>query len=112
MTTISISEKGNEHLKSLDVFNNEKIRGEVFQTWSSFTTGSKKKRGRIHTWSDGEKSMIKMEIDETKVIDVNSGFIASELGVESVEAYGAGQGEDVGGKAKLASPLEPGIAFV
>ena len=105
-------EKGNEHLKSLDVFNNEKIRGEVFQTWSSFTTGSKKKRGRIHTWSDGEKSMIKMEIDETKVIDVNSGFIASELGVESVEAYGAGQGEDVGGKAKLASPLEPGIAFV
>ena len=105
-------EKGNKHLKSLDVFNDEKIRSEVFQTWSSFTTGSKKKRGRIHTWSDGEKSMISMEIDETKVINANSGFIASELGVESVEAYGAGQGEDVGGKAKLASPLEPGIAFV
>ena len=56
--------------------------------------------------------MISMEIDETKVINANSGFIASELGVESVEAYAAGQGEDVGGKAKLASPLEPGIAFV
>ena len=56
--------------------------------------------------------MISMEIDETKVINANSVFIATELGVETVEAYGAGQGEDVGGKAKLASPLEPGIAFV
>ncbi len=105
-------EEGHRHLKALDVFNNEKTRGEVFQAWSSFTTGSKKKRGRIHTWSDGEKSLISMEIDETKVINANSGFIATELGVETVEAYGAGQGEDVGGKAKLASPLEPGIAFV
>ena len=94
------------------MFKNDKIKGEVFQAWSSFTTGSKKKRGHIHTWSDGEKSMISMEIDETEVINVNSGFIASELGVKIVEAYGVGQGEDVGGKAKLASPLEPGIAFV
>ena len=43
---------------------------------------------------------------------MNSEFIAQALGVTSVEAYHAGEGEDVAGKAKFAFPLEPGIAFL
>ena len=103
---------GLNHLKSMDVFANEQMRGEVMQTWMALTTGSKKKRGRIHTWSHGEKQLIISAIDETSVINMNSGFIAQALGVSSVEAYPAGEGEDVAGKARFAFPLEPGIAFL
>ena len=103
---------GMNHLKSLDVFANEQMRGEVMQTWMALTMGSKKKRGRIHTWSQGEKQLILSDIDETSIINTNSKFIAHALGVSSVEAYSAGEGEDIAGKAKFASPLEPGIAFL
>ena len=46
-------------------------------------------------------------IDEASTINMNSEFIAQALGVTSVEAYHAGEGEDVAGKAKFAFPLEP-----
>ena len=49
-----------------------------------------------------------MEIDETSD-NANSGFIATELGVETVAFKMTGR--NVGGKAKLASPRS-GIAFV
>ena len=51
-------------------------------------------------------------IDEASVINMNSNFIAHALGVSSVKAYPAGEGEDVAGKARFAFPLEPGIAFL
>ncbi len=101
-----------DHLKSMDVFSDEQMRGEVMQTWMALTTGSKKKRGRIHTWSQGEKQLILSVIDEASTINMNSDFIAQALGVSSVEAYPAGEGEDVAGKARFAFPLEPGIAFL
>ena len=103
---------GMDHLKSMDVFSVEQMRGEVMQTWMALTMGSKKKRGRIHTWSQGEKQLIMSAIDEASTINMNSEFIAQALGVTSVEAYHAGEGEDVAGKAKFAFPLEPGIAFL
>jgi len=34
------------------------------------------------------------------------------LGVDTVEVFIAGEAEDVGGKARISFPLEPGIAFV
>ena len=49
---------------------------------------------------------------ENDVINAAADFIAAALDVESVVAYPVGEGEDVGGKAKVAFPLEPGIAFV
>ena len=101
-----------DHLKSMEVFSDEQMRGEVMQTWMALTTGSKKKRGRIHTWSQGEKQLILSAIDEALTINMNSDFIAQALGVSSVEAYPAGKGEDVAGKARFAFPLEPGIAFL
>lgn len=104
--------EGQGHLKALPIFENESLRGEIFQTWMALTMGSKKKRGRIHTWSDGEKELIVSGLDEARVISENAEFIAAVLEVESVVAYAAGEGEDVAGKARFASPLEPGIAFI
>tara|TARA_B100001250_G_scaffold337860_1_gene304790 strand:- start:353 stop:3010 length:2658 start_codon:yes stop_codon:yes gene_type:complete len=105
-------EKGMSHVKSLDAFKDESTRGEVFQTWNSITIGGKKTRGRIHTWLDGERELISKGINEAEVIKDNSNFIASCLEVDSVEVYSVGEDEDVGGKARISFPLEPGIAFV
>tara|TARA_B100000459_G_scaffold65473_2_gene36062 strand:- start:120 stop:2852 length:2733 start_codon:yes stop_codon:yes gene_type:complete len=103
---------GQNHLKSMAIFENESLRGEIFQTWMALTMGSKKKRGRIHTWADGEKQLVLSGIDESEVINSAGDFIATALGVKSVIAYPVGEGEDIGGKARFAFPLEPGIAFV
>jgi len=103
---------GQSHVKSLEAFKDESTRGEVFQTWNSITIGGKKNRGRIHTWLEGERELISDRVNEVEVIKENSDFIATSLGVESVEVFIAGEDEDVGGKARISFPLEPGIAFV
>jgi leucyl-tRNA synthetase len=103
---------GQSHVQSLEIFQDEKTRGEVFQTWMTLTAGSKKKRGRIHSWSDWEKELIFSGLDEAAVIRENSDFIADALNVSEAESYPVGDGEDVGGKAKISFPLEPGIAFL
>jgi len=105
-------EKGQSHVKSLGAFKDESTRGEVFQTWNSITIGGKKTRGRIHTWLEGERALISEGINEVEVIKENSDFIASALEVDSIEVHSVGESEDVGGKARFAFPLEPGIAFV
>ena len=103
---------GQEHVKSLEIFNEESIRGEVFRTWNSIAVGGKKTRGKIYTWSDRSRYLLSEGIDELSIISANSDFIASALGVEDVEAYRVGEGEDVGEKARISFPLEPGIAFL
>jgi len=105
-------EKGQSHVKSLEAFKDESTRGEVFQIWNSITMGGKKTRGRIHTWLEGERALISEGINEVEVIKENSDFIASALEVDSVEVFSVGEAEDVGGKARISFPLEPGIAFV
>ena len=103
---------GQDHVKSLEIFNEAKIRGDVFNTWNSIIVGGKKTRGKIYTWSDGSRHLLSEGIDELGIISDNSDFIASSLGVDKVEAYRVGEGEDVGGKARISFPLEPGIAFL
>ena len=49
---------------------------------------------------------------ELSILDADRHFIATSLGIKQVDVYEAGLGEDVGGKARFAMPLEPGIAFV
>ena len=71
--------QGTEHVRSMDIFNDERIRTELFQTWSSITMGSKKKRGKVYLWSEGEIDLILTRIDESEVIIENSEFIASSL---------------------------------
>ena len=102
---------GQTYVKSLEIFSNEKIRGEIFHTWNALTMGSKKKRGRVHSWTDSEKRLILDDFDEKEFISSNSQFVADALGLDSIEVYAVGKGEDIGGKAKLSFPLDPGIAF-
>ena len=45
------------------------MRGEIFQLWMTLTTGSKKKRGRIHTWSNSQKTLLLNYLDEVEIID-------------------------------------------
>ncbi|MCH2646719.1 MAG: class I tRNA ligase family protein, partial [Candidatus Thalassarchaeum sp.] len=92
--------KGQDYLKSMAIFDNEALRGEIFQTWMALTMGSKKKRGRIHTWAEGEKELVSRGLDESEVINSAADFIATALGVKSVIAYPVGEGEDIGGKAR------------
>ena len=88
------------------------MRGEIFQLWMTLTTGSKKKRGRIHTWSNSQKTLLLNYLDEVEIIHQNSEFLAMALDIESITSYYVGDGEDVAGKARVAFPLEPGIAFL
>jgi leucyl-tRNA synthetase len=101
-----------EYLRSLEIFNEEKLRGEIFQAWQYFTLGNKKNRGKIHTWSEGEACLISSKFNESELINNNATFIAKALSVDSVVSYRVGDGDDVAGKARVASPLEPGIAFI
>jgi len=104
--------KGQDYVKSLEIFTDQTIRGEIFQTWTSITIGSKKRRGRVHSWSDWERELITSDKTEKDLIAENLQFIAESLGVESIEVYPVGEGKDIGGKAKISFPLEPGIAFL
>ena len=49
---------------------------------------------------------------EIHILENNRQFIAASLGINQVEVYEAGSGDDVGGKASFALPLEPGLAFI
>ena len=103
---------GMGYLKSLEIFDLEKLRGEVIQTWQSFTVGNKKIRGKINTWTEEEKCLINLRFNESEFINDNAEFIANALSIESVFSYDVGEGDDVAGKARVSSPLNPGIAFI
>ena len=81
------------------------------QVWRTLVIGKKKRRGKIHTYSEGERNLLQSGFDETAHLHDNSNWIASALGVEQVVIHVAGEGEDVANKARTAMPLEPGIAY-
>ena len=81
------------------------------QFWRMLVVGQKKRRGRVYTWGDKERTLVSDQFDEVEFIAKNAEFIASALGIGSIEVYRAGEGEDVAGKARTSLPLEPGIAW-
>jgi leucyl-tRNA synthetase len=111
-TDFDFKKNGQDYVKSLDIFSITELRGEIFQTWQSLILGNKKNRGKIYTWSEGEKSLISSKFDETELINNNSEFIAKALSVDSVTSYKVGDGDDIAGKARVSSPLDPGISFL
>ena len=66
---------------------------------------------QLFKWSPDEKGILRAEVDEVATITAATDFLASELGVDSVQVWTAGEGDDVGDKARFALPLEPGIAY-
>lgn len=71
----------------------------------------KKVLKQLHAWRPDERALITSDLDETEVIAAAAAFIASELSLTTVDVWTAGDGDDVGGKADVAFPLEPGFAF-
>ena len=81
------------------------IKSDIAKLW-------KKIMPQLFKWTPEQKKLVSMKIDEVKVILDASEFICKELGLSTLTVYVAGEGEDVGEKAKFAFPLEPGIAFL
>lgn len=111
-TDFDFKKDGQDYVKSLEIFSIDKLRGEIFQAWQALILGNKKNRGKIYTWSEGEKSLISSKFDETELINNNADFIAQALSVDSVKSYKVGDGDDIAGKARVSSPLDPGISFI
>ena len=81
------------------------IKGDIAKFW-------KKTMPQLFKWTPEQKKLVSMKIDEVEVIVEASDFICKELNLSALTVYMAGEGEDVGEKAKFAFPLEPGIAFI
>ena len=65
----------------------------------------------MQTWITKETAPTSNGANEAAILESRSQFIAATLGIENIEVYEAGTGEDAGAKAKFAQPLEPGVAF-
>ena len=104
-------EGGNKFLQSQQCFQDESTKGDVMQFWRALVVGQKKRRGRVYPWGNQERALVSSRFDEVAFISENADFIASALGIGTVEVYRAGEGEDVAGKARTSLPLEPGIAW-
>ena len=102
---------GNKFLQTQQCFQDESMKGDVMQYWRAIVVGQKNRRGRSYTWGEQEKALVSSEYDEIEFISQNKAFIAAALGIQNVEVYRAGEGEDVAGKARTSLPLEPGIAW-
>ncbi len=104
-------EGGNKFVQTRACFHDEELRPDAMQVWRTLVIGKKKRRGKIHTYNEGERNLLQSSFDETAHLHDNSNWIASALGVEQVVIHVAGEGEDVANKARTAMPLEPGIAY-
>lgn len=67
---------------------------------------------QLFRWSPSHREVLKTALDEVSILTDAADFIAAEIGVETINIHTAGEGEDVGGKARFAFPSEPGIAFL
>jgi hypothetical protein len=81
------------------------VRGQVPAAW-------KRIMKQLYKWSPTERNVLKSNLDEVKILTDAKSFLSAELRVAEVNIYLAGEGEDVGGKAKFAYPSEPGIAYL
>ena len=63
------------YVKSLEIYDVEKLRGEVIQTWQLFTIGNKKNRGKVYTWTEAEKSLINLRFNESEFVNDKAAYI-------------------------------------
>ena len=91
--------------QSKPYWQDEEIRAQVGTLWK------KKMLPQLFKWTPNQKSMITIGLNETDVLTRGAHFICTELGLASLSVYPAGEGDDAGGKARFAFPLEPGVAF-
>ena len=80
------------------------IRKQIPAAW-------KRVMKQLYRWSPSEQEILNASLDEVEIIQGAADFIQRELGVDELRVQVAGEGEDVGGKARFAFPSEPGIAY-
>ena len=83
----------------------QELRGIIPGAW-------KRIMKQLYRWSPSERNVLKANLNEVEILRDVIDFIGDELGVNEVNIYLAGDGEDIGGKAKFAFPSEPGIAYL
>jgi leucyl-tRNA synthetase len=81
------------------------VRGQVPGAW-------KRIMKQLYKWSPTERNVLKVNLDEVTILNESKEFISNELNIQHVNIYLAGDGEDIGGKARFAYPSEPGIAYL
>ena len=108
---IDLQEEGFEMKSALKVImtrefaHDSEVRKQIPGVW-------KRVQRQLFKWSPDDKGIMRAEVDEVATITAATDFLASELGVDSVQVWTAGEGDDIGGKARFAFPLEPGIAYL
>ena len=92
-------------IMSMPFSQNEDIRGLIPGAW-------KRIMKQLYRWSPAERNVLKANLNEVEILQDVIDFVGAELGVNEVNIYLSGEGDDVGGKAKFAFPGEPGIAYL
>jgi len=80
-------------------------KGEVINYWR------KKMLPQVFKWSEEERDLIIRKIDESTILNENSGFICEELGLDDFQAWVFGEEEDIGGRGASAFPLRPSLTY-
>ena len=99
-----------DHIKSHTAFTSSENKGQVMQMWSTITRGSKKKRGKIQTWTDEEKALVSIPDKEIHILENNRQFIATSLGINQVEVYEAGSERTSVGR-RFCITIRTGLGF-
>ena len=80
-------------------------KGEMIGFWG------KKMLPQVFKWDDASKGVIASAMDEQAVLDAASGFIAAELGLETVVIVLGESADDQTGRASSAMPLSPAVVY-
>ena len=80
-------------------------KGEMIGFWG------KKMLPQVFKWDDASKGVIASAMDEQAVLDAASGFIAEELGLETVVIVLGESADDQTGRAGSAMPLSPAVVY-
>jgi hypothetical protein len=80
-------------------------RGERLGFWN------KRMLPQVFKWDDEKKRVLLSNLEENNVYRDSTDFIASELGLDSVDVVHGESEEDTTGKAGVAIPLSPAFIY-
>jgi len=102
---------GQKFLQAQACFHDDDTKADAVGMWRGLVVGSKKRRGRIFTFSKGERLLISTNFDERNWLAMNQQFMIEALEIGGVAVHIAGTVDDVAGKSRAAQPMQPGLAY-
>jgi hypothetical protein len=88
----------------MDIAQGER-KGEIIGYWG------KKMLPQVFKWDDASRVLLKSTLDEVEALSQGAGFIAEELGLQSVDVVLGESPEDETGRAGGSLPLAPAIVY-